>query len=210
VTPTARQRTPSLEVRDALLRAARELLDQAGAQALSVREIATRAGVAPMGVYKRFGSKNGILDALLVEGFTELGTAVASTHRAPLWDTPTGTDGLAPLASIAASMHRYRAFALANPSMYALMFDRPVPELVPSPASLAAAHAAFEHLVNAVRLGVATGDIHPGEPIEIAQRLWAGIHGAISLELRGMSFVTNPTAHYTNLVNTLLLGISRG
>lgn len=74
--PPGRQRTPSLQVRDALLRAARELLDQEGTSALSVREIANRARVGPMGVYKRFGSKNGILDALLVEGFHELSASL--------------------------------------------------------------------------------------------------------------------------------------
>ncbi|MGH3855747.1 MAG: TetR/AcrR family transcriptional regulator, partial [Pseudonocardiaceae bacterium] len=44
--------------------------------ALAVRDIAARAGVAPMGVYNRFGSKDGILNALLQQGFDELAAAV--------------------------------------------------------------------------------------------------------------------------------------
>ncbi|MGH3855010.1 MAG: TetR/AcrR family transcriptional regulator, partial [Pseudonocardiaceae bacterium] len=71
-----RQRTPTLEVREALLRAARELLDERGPDALAIRDIAARAGVAPMGVYNRFGSKDGILNALLQQGFDELAAAV--------------------------------------------------------------------------------------------------------------------------------------
>lgn len=95
-------------------------------------------------------------------------------------------------------MHRYRDFALANPALYSLMFDRPVPELAPSSEALAAARAAFDHLVNAVELGIARGDIVAGPPIEIAQRLWDGCPGAVSLELRAISFVpdqppTTPT-----------------
>ena len=38
----SRQRTPTLQVRDALLRAARELLDERGPDALVVRDIAAR------------------------------------------------------------------------------------------------------------------------------------------------------------------------
>lgn len=208
VVTTARQRTPTLEVRGALLRAARELLDRSGPAALSVRDIAAAAGVAPMGVYKRFGSKNGILDALLEQGFTELAAAVDPTHRDVV---PTDTDpssAAAPPSVVAAGMHRYRRFALTNPALYALMFDRPVPDLEPSAAAMAAARTAFNHLVTAVQLGIATGDFHPGDPTEIAQRLWAGCHGAVSLELRGISFITDSATHYTALITTLLRGIA--
>ncbi|GGV31282.1 hypothetical protein GCM10010182_63390 [Actinomadura cremea] len=65
----SRGRTSALAVREALLRAARELLDERGPSGLAIRDIAARAGVAPMGVYNRFGSKDGILNALLEQGF---------------------------------------------------------------------------------------------------------------------------------------------
>src|SRR5918992_5339826 len=106
-----RRRTPTLEVREALLRAARELLDEGGAAALGVRDIAARAGVAPMGVYKRFGSKNGIIDELFRLGFEELAAAVG---HIPGDDVRT---------EIADGMARYRDFAIRNPAVYRLMFD---------------------------------------------------------------------------------------
>jgi AcrR family transcriptional regulator len=193
----SRQRTPTLEVRDALLRAARELLDEHGPGALTIRDIAARAGVAPMGVYNRFGSKNGILDALFQQGFSELAAAVALTP-----------DSADPLRSLATGMARYRAFALANPALYRLMFDFPVPGFRPSPAAQHAAHAAFGHLVGATRLGIATTHIPPGDPEELAQRIWATCHGAVSLELRGIGFVTDRTTHYTALTHTILRGIA--
>jgi AcrR family transcriptional regulator len=194
----SRQRTPALEVRDALLRAARELLDERGPDALAVRDIATRAGVAPMGVYNRFGSKDGILNALLQQGFDELAAAVTVTP-----------DSEQPLRTIATGCANYRAFALANPAMYRLMFDFPVPGLYSSASARAAAHAAFDRLVDAVRLGIATTHIQPGEPYEIAQRIWAACHGAVSLELRNIGFVSDHTTHYTALIDTILRGIAR-
>lgn len=193
----SRQRTPTLEVRDALLRAARELLDERGPEALSIRDIATRASVAPMGVYNRFGSKDGILNALLQQGFAELAAAVTVTP-----------DGDHPLRSIATGCANYRAFALANPAMYRLMFDFPVLGLYSSDAARAAAHIAFDRLVDAVRLGIATRHIQAGEPYEIAQRILAACHGAVSLELRNIGFVSDHTTHYTALVGTVLRGIA--
>jgi len=191
-----RQRTPTLEVREALLRAARRLLDERGPDALAIRDIAARAGVAPMGVYNRFGSKDGILNALLQQGFDELAAAVTVTP-----------DSDHPLRSLATGCANYRAFALANPAMYRLMFDFPVPGLYSSDAARTAARTAFERLVDAVRLGIATAHIQPGEPYEIAQRIWAACHGAISLELRNIGFVSNHSTHYTALIHTVLRGI---
>jgi AcrR family transcriptional regulator len=190
-----RRRTPTLEVREALLRAARELLDEGGPAALGVRDIAGRAGVAPMGVYKRFGSKNGIIDELFRQGFEELAAAVVVPVR--------GEDVL---AMIADGMDRYRDFALRNPAVYRLMFDTPVSDYTPSAAAMAAARDAFDRLVDAVRLGIAARVITPGDPIEIAQRFWAACHGSISIQLRGIGFVTDYDSHYTALVQTLLRG----
>ncbi|MFC9976702.1 TetR/AcrR family transcriptional regulator [Spirillospora sp. NPDC127200] len=193
----SRGRTSALAVREALLRAARELLDERGPAGLAVRDIAARAGVAPMGVYNRFGSKDGILNALLEQGFAELAAAV--TVR---------PDAADPLGAITAGMGSYRAFALANPAMYRLMFDLPIAGFEPSPEVRMMALAAFERLIDAVRLGIATGHLRSGDPAEIAQRVWAGCHGATSLELRGIAFITDYDAHYAALVRTLLRGLA--
>jgi AcrR family transcriptional regulator len=191
-----RHRTPTLEVREALLRAARELLDEGGPAALGVRDIAARAGVAPMGVYKRFGSKNGIIDELFRQGFEELAAAVGHVRGQ---DVP---------AMIADGMARYRDFALRNPAVYRLMFDAPVPDYTPSAAAMAAGRKAFDRLVDAVRLGLAARVITPGDPVEIAQRFWAACHGTVSLQLRGIGFVTDYESHYAELVQTLLRGVA--
>lgn len=193
--PVSRQRTPTLEVRDALLRAARGLLDEHGPDALVVRDIAARAGVSPMGVYNRFGSKDGILDALIEQGFSSLSAAIAVVSDEPL-------------PALAAGMAAYRTFALANPSMYRLMFDRPVPNYVPSEAATAVAYASFNRLVGGVRLAIAARALLPGDACEIAQRLWAAAHGAVSLELRGSVFAPDCDTHYTALVHTVLRGLA--
>jgi AcrR family transcriptional regulator len=117
-------------------------------------------------------------------------------------------DGDDVLALIADGMARYRDFALRNPALYRLMFDTPVPDYTPSAAAMAAARNAFDRLVNAIRLCLAARVISPGDPVEIAQRFWSACHGSISLQLRGIGFVTDYDSHYSELVQTLLRGVA--
>ncbi|MGZ4674264.1 MAG: TetR/AcrR family transcriptional regulator, partial [Ilumatobacteraceae bacterium] len=55
-----------------LLKAASDLLATEGPAALTVRRIATAAGVSTMNVYSRFGGKDGVVEHLFVEGFHRL------------------------------------------------------------------------------------------------------------------------------------------
>ena len=53
----------------ALLDAAHRLLADHGSEALTVRRIATEAGMSTMNVYSRFGGKDGVIDELFIDGF---------------------------------------------------------------------------------------------------------------------------------------------
>src|ERR1700749_3167286 len=67
-----RGRTPSPDVERELLAAAEAVLVREGPGGLTVRAVATEAGIAPMGVYNRLGGKDGLVDALLIRGFDRL------------------------------------------------------------------------------------------------------------------------------------------
>jgi len=162
----------------ALLDAASELLEREGPDSLSIRRIATAAGVAPMGVYNHFSSKSGIVEALFVLGFERLGQAMVTL------------DEIAdPLGALLEGGRRYRSLALAHPMSYQLMFLRAVPGFEPSGDALAAASRAFEGLVAAVRRAMRAGLVEDRDPASTAQMIWAAIHGWVSLELCGIGFV---------------------
>src|SRR5687768_10585889 len=103
-------RTPSRDVESALLDAAEAVLVRDGPTGVTVRAVAIEAGVAPMGVYNRFGSKEGLIDGLLIRGFTGLHQAIA----------PHGESD--PIDRLIQSGVRYRQFALAHPAHYEAMF----------------------------------------------------------------------------------------
>ena len=65
------------------------------------------------------------------------------------------------------------------------MFGAAVPGFVPSPASKASAHAAFDGLVARVQRGIDAGAFSGSAP-EIAQLYLGVIHGHVMLDLAGI------------------------
>jgi len=163
-----------VDTRDSLLRAASQLLDDEGPDALTVRRIAAAAGVSTMGVYSRFGNKDGVVDALLQDGFEDL---LAAMHAVPLTADP--------LADLQASCEAYRAFALSHPTHYRIMFGGAVPGFEPSPACVLTGQSGFGALVDRVQRCLDANLLTGGTAEEISMSLWATSHGLVSLELFG-------------------------
>jgi AcrR family transcriptional regulator len=164
---------------ESILAAAIGILQHEGAGAMTVRSVAKAAGCSTTGVYTWFGNKNGLVDAIFIDGFQRFGQALAATRR-----RPTRRQHLSSLADT------YRRWALANPTHYMVMFGGAVPDFVPSTAAILAANATFEQLVAAIDLAAAEVQFN-GTPAEIAHHLWAGIHGYVSLELSGVDRARN-------------------
>ncbi len=62
--------------KDNILQAASTLLLEKGLAGMSVRAIAKLAGVSTIGIYSHFQGKQGILDALYIEGYQYVGEAM--------------------------------------------------------------------------------------------------------------------------------------
>src|SRR6202167_2279334 len=104
---TRRGRPPSADVERELLAAAEAVLVREGPGGLTVRAVATEAGIAPMGVYNRLGGKDGRVDALLIKGFDRLRAAC---------DAASGPDATARFFDAG---RRYREVAPAHPPLLA-------------------------------------------------------------------------------------------
>jgi AcrR family transcriptional regulator len=193
-----RSRTPSADVERELLAAAEAVLVRDGPSGLTVRAVATEAGIAPMGVYSRLGSKDGLVDALLIRGFDRLRAALGAADEAD------------PLQRLRGCGRRYRQFALANPHFYAIMFEEPIPRDQLSDAVAEHAAAAFGTLVRSVELAAAVGQVIAPDATEVAQQMWNAVHGAVALELRGMILTPDPQATFEAFLVTILRGLSAG
>lgn len=102
--------------RDRLLRAAADLIAAAPGEAVPLRAICDAAGVRLPTLYHFFGSKEGLLDAVVEHGFEKY-LAEKEAHE------PSGD----PIRDIRDGWDAHVAFGLANPGFYALMYGQVTP-----------------------------------------------------------------------------------
>lgn len=105
------------DLRNALLKAAREVLEERGPSFLSLREISRRVGVSAPSAYHHFPSRDAIALGLAEQGAREM----AECLKVGVCD---GRDTLAPYGEA------YVAFVRANPALYRLMFGEGFPAVL--------------------------------------------------------------------------------
>lgn len=110
----------------AILQTARTIVRERGVAALTLQELAQRMEMQPPSLYNYFSGIMDIYDALFRLGFTLWGEHLkAYTDEAQSWQE-----------EVRLLMEAYLTFALENPELYQLCFERPVPGFVPSAESL--------------------------------------------------------------------------
>jgi AcrR family transcriptional regulator len=114
---------------NALRAAARAILDEAGHDAVGLREVARRVGGSATTVYRHFTSKEDLLASVAADGFRELAAAIE-----------TGTTGSCPLGGVGLA---YFNFALREPGLFRLMFGPILVERAKYPKLNEAASAVF-------------------------------------------------------------------
>jgi AcrR family transcriptional regulator len=158
--------------RVAILDAALAILAKEGRTALTVRRVASDAGCSTIGVYTWFGGMDGLLDAICFDAMTSFAAALRAAK--PL----RGRLGMG-----RAQAKAYRAWALAHPMQYRVMFLDPIAHELMSDATQAAAADAFQSLQDAVAEARRRDELAPTDDEAIAMAMWATVHGLVSLEL---------------------------
>ena len=181
------------ELRTALVGAALDLLAENGADAVSLRAVARRAGVSAMAPYRHYPDKEGLLAAVAVQGFDGLrGVLRAADDAAPASQA---------LVEQAVAYVRY---ALENPALFRLMFGPK--RLGTHPELITAGEAAYAVL--AARVAAEA----PANADRDARALgcWSLVHGLASLFLDGR--ISDKTAasdsDVTRRVAEAMLGIT--
>lgn len=111
------------QTRLALIEVATRLLRDAGPAAVTTRAVAAAAGVQAPTIYRLFGDKGGLLDAVAEHALTTYVSEKAA-HR----------DGSDPIAELRSGWDTHIEFGLANPALFALLVD---PNRAQSPATMA-------------------------------------------------------------------------
>jgi AcrR family transcriptional regulator len=162
-------------LRRALIDAALELIDKEGPTALSLREVARRAGVSSAAPYRHFPSREALLAAVAEEGFrllndeTRRATAAHDNAARRLGET-----GIA-----------YVLYAAAHPSRYNVMLGPELADRTAHPSLEAAVADATQMLLGAVRDYQEAGWLSSRDPGELLLSAWASVHGLASLITSG-------------------------
>lgn len=160
------------DLRSELLRTSRQLLDESGPGALSMREVARRAGCTHQAPYHYFANREAILAALVREGFDELADMLAAAHE--------GLGNADLHAVLVASGNAYVEFALRHPGVFRVMFRPDVCDPERFPEVVQAGERARRELARLVK--AAMGD---SAQVEAEVLIWSGVHGLASLLLDG-------------------------
>ncbi|MFC4562506.1 TetR/AcrR family transcriptional regulator [Nocardiopsis mangrovi] len=100
--------------RQRIVEAAAALLAEGGRDAVSTRAVSSAAGVQAPAIYRLFGDKQGLLDAVADHAFTAY--LEAKTSREPADD---------PVEDLRRGWDAHVDFGLRNPAFYALMYGEP-------------------------------------------------------------------------------------
>lgn len=153
------------DLRAALIEAARAEVERAGADAVSLKALATALGVSSPAPYRHFVDREALLAAVAVEGFHDF-TAVLA-----------GAEG-----DLEAMAQAYVVFGRARRGLYHLMFVVPVLASSEAGSELRAeARKSFDLLLDAVARVV------PGENARtVAFAVWSSLHGLVMLDSAGI------------------------
>lgn len=222
----AKRRESRERIEAQIIELGRRHLVERGAAALSLRAIARDLGMVSSAVYRYVSGRDELLTLLLVDAYSDLADAVERARDAvpDVWSD-----------DVIAIAHAARSWAIANPSSWALLFGRPVPGYrAPAVRTIDPRTRVVGALFDAVAAGIETGDIRltnspapqpmssdferlrhefgfPGDDPVIAKcfAIWAGLVGAISLEVFGQygdGALTDPRAVFDTQAR-LLVGL---
>jgi AcrR family transcriptional regulator len=137
---------------------AREILEESGLTALTMRTLADRLGIKAPSLYKHFPDKRAVEVELTAQLLEESAAALETAEaRAP--------------GSLEALARAYRTYAVSHPHLYCLATERPQPrDLLP---------AGLEDRAAAPLMRACDGDV------DLARAVWAFAHGMVVLEIHG-------------------------
>jgi len=152
------------DLRNALLNAARSILEDETQGELSLRAVARRAGVSHAAPYRHFPNHEALLAELAIEGFGELRDEIKLAANAPDVEADS-------IAKIGAA---YMRFVARRPALASLMFGPQLPNRDSFPKLGEMADA----------IGQEIGEALHDSALGLA--VWAAVHGLAMLILRNV------------------------
>jgi AcrR family transcriptional regulator len=146
-----------------IISAARRIAEIEGWPNVTVRRLSDEISYSQPVLYAHFGSREGILAAVAVEGFHELGLALEKVKR-----RAKGGGAVEAFASA------YLAFASSSPALYEVMFSLSLNVPFADPATPAELQFAFAQLMELFKSQGSKSEV-------LSEIFWASLHGLADL-----------------------------
>jgi len=132
-----------IETKAEIVAAAWELVREHGLAGLSMRDLGQRVGMKAQSIYSYFSSKHEIYDAMFHEGNVAFIAAMNEVHKSTTSDTN-------PCDEARRYARRFFEFCMSDPVRYQLLFQRTIPNFVPSEESYTVALEAYSAMTTHV------------------------------------------------------------
>lgn len=161
------------DLKNALIWAGIEILSKEGMQALSLRNVAKKAGVSHAAPYAHFADKQALIAAIATEGYKKLYQRLETVQR--------NQDD--PLAGLIAIAQAYVQFAIDEPDHFKITFSGVVEAEKDYPEYVEQSKRCFALVVAAVADCQKKALLYQGNSQLVTVSLWANIHGFVQLVL---------------------------
>jgi AcrR family transcriptional regulator len=149
--------------RTQIISAARRIAELEGWSSVTVRRLSDEISYSQPVLYAHFGSREGILAAVAIEGFQEIGLALEKARKRVTRGTP--------VESVAAA---YLQFAASSPALYEVMFSLSLSVPFDDAATPPELRFAFSQLL-------ALFEGQSSRPEALSELFWASLHGIAEL-----------------------------
>jgi AcrR family transcriptional regulator len=189
--PSARRERLKQELREDIITAARDLFVIEGYVNVSMRKIADKVGCAPGTIYLYFEDKDSILSAIVAQTFAKLDKRMEAIRN----------DKGDPVERLRRGGRQYILFALDHPYHYLVTFGLNGAEHLRNQEARQAGQHSFNCMRECVRLCVDAGVFRIDDVEQIAQSLWASLHGVVMLLITKSEF---PWIERNRLIDSVL------
>ena len=159
------------DVRRLVLDAALDIITSSGAESLSMREVARRAGVSHQAPYHYFGDRSGIFAAISEEGFSALAGAFRDVQESTI-------------SAAKAGFIAYLDFARSHVGHFRVMFRQDICGVQENEGTAIAASSAFDELLQMVASTIGSS-VDPKAAHTFAFTMWSHAHGLATLVIDG-------------------------
>ncbi|WP_439107052.1 TetR/AcrR family transcriptional regulator [Congregibacter sp.] len=191
------------DLRNTLILAAAELIEDSGSLNFAMADAARRAGVSTAAPYRHFRDKEALLEAVSQLAYYGLGERV----REAVISTEKGS-----IESIISIGHAYIDYVINKSAFYDLMWGDQGARAMDAEGFDKKA-AGFYQLVDAVDAYTAEQKLHDVDTLDLAVKLWSMVHGMSAISMSGKLPYFYPNADIPEMLDsttrTFMAGLAK-